>query len=548
MIGATFSEIGGLYNISIPDNIQPTMATFSAMDGIYDQYKQTSDKNIFEDVIIELMINFLKLKLNLNDDFIKKLKSLPTQEKRHVILGLMEGQHHGIFNELSELNGFEYSDGKWIDLKRNQVSKIEYIQRIVKLLREYVKVGEVEKKEYGEVMTPLELVKDMINTLPEEVWSDPTLKWLDPANGTGQFPALVIYKLMHGLSNWEPDPDKRYKHIIEKMIYVCEIQCKNMFLWLCAIDYRDEYECNIYLGSFLDKGFDHHMREVWKVDKFDIVLGNPPYNDAQKITQGKRGGGSNLWDKFTIKSIDLLKVNGYLNFVHPTLWRKPQSERSSSRHVNKLMMNKQIHYLEMHDSEDGMKVFNAGTRFDFYLLENCPIYKDTKIKDELGEITLLNLKGYDFIPNFNIDFFNKIKSDKIENYIIFNRTNYGSDKDYVNSERDDIFKYPLIHSTPKSGVRWKYSSLNNKGHFGISKVIFGDSGINEVIIDMNGEYGMTQHAMGIKVDNLSEAENIKNALESDKFNIFLKSCMWSNFQIDWRLFNHLRKDFYKEFI
>ena len=70
----------------------------------------------------------------------------------------------------------------------------------------------------------------MLNTLPAEVWSNPNLKWLDPANGTGPFPAVVIYKLMKGLESWEPDADKRYKHIIENMIYVCELQPKNMFL------------------------------------------------------------------------------------------------------------------------------------------------------------------------------------------------------------------------------------------------------------------------------------------------------------------------------
>ena len=63
--------------------------------------------------------------------------------------------------------------------------------------------------------------------------------------------------------------------------------------------------------------------------------------------------------------------------MHPTLWRKPQSEKSASNEVSSLMMSKQIIYLEMHNSEDGMKVFNAGTRYDFYLLENCKIYKQT---------------------------------------------------------------------------------------------------------------------------------------------------------------------------
>ena len=133
------------------------------------------------------------------------------------------------------------------------------------MLREYVKVGEVEKKKFGEVMTSLDLVKEMLSTLPEDVWTNPNLKWLDPANGTGPFPTMVIYKLMNGLKEWEPDDNKRYKHIIENMIYVCELQPKNMFLYMCVADPFDEYDINIYTGSFLDEGFDNHMKEVWGV-------------------------------------------------------------------------------------------------------------------------------------------------------------------------------------------------------------------------------------------------------------------------------------------
>ena len=58
---------------------------------------------------------------------------------------------------------------------------------------------------------------------------------------------------------------------------------------------------------------------------------------------------------------------------------------------------------------------------------------------------------------------------------------------------------------------------------------------------------MTQHAIGIN-DDIENLEDIKKALETDKFKNILKSCLWSNFQIDWRLFTYFRKDFYKEFI
>jgi hypothetical protein len=292
------------------------------------------------------------------------------------------------------------------------------------------------------------------------------------------------------------------------------------------------------------------MKNVWGVEKFDIVVGNPPYNNTQN-NKGKRGGGDTLWDKFVIKIINnSLKETGLLCFVHPTLWRKPQSEKSSVKEVSKLMRSKQIHYLEMHNSEDGIKTFNAGTRYDFYVLENSSIYKKTKINDEDRKNISLMLSNISFIPNKNIDFISILMSseDDLKSPIIFNRNNYGSDKEWVSDEETIEYKYPLIHSTPKSGVRYKYSSRKDNGHFGVPKVIFGESGINDVIIDMNGEYGMTQGAMGIEVNTKREAEDLKKCLMSEKFKEFLSSNMWSNFRIDWRLFSYLKKDFYKQFL
>jgi hypothetical protein len=315
------------------------------------------------------------------------------------------------------------------------------------------------------------------------------------------------------------------------------------------MDPVDKYDLNIYCGSFLDSGFDNHMREVWGVEKFDVVVGNPPYNLGQEAS-GKRGGGDTLWDKFVIKSISKLKEKALLCYVHPTLWRKPQSEKSSSNEVNKLMMQKQIHYLEMHNSVDGMRVFNAGTRYDFYVLENSPIYKETKINDESRVDISVDLRKYEFIPNKNLDFFNKIVASKEEEKcpIIFNVSNYETRKNWVSEKNEGNFIYSLIHSTPKAGIRYKYSSRNDNGHFGIPKVIFGESGIGDVVVDMCGKYAMTQGAMAIKVDSLEEAKNIKRALLSDNFTKFLESVMWSNFRIDWRLFTYLKKDFWKEFI
>jgi hypothetical protein len=485
-----------------------------------EEYQLTKNKNIFEEVIDKMMLE------SFTPEFSAKIMNMPLKDKRMSILSLLDKDR----NLFLRIKG----------LINSGIGKYEHIKDVILMLREYVKVGEVEKKKFGEVMTPLELVKEMLEKLPEEVWSNPDLKWLDPANGTGPYPLMVIYKLMNGLKSCKglEDDEIRYKHIVKNMIYVCELQPKNMFLYMCAVDPWDSYHLNIYTGSFLEEGFDKHMKEVWNLDKFDIIMGNPPYNGAET------GGGNSLWDKFIRKSMPLLNNNKYLLFVHPSAWRKPISENSRTNDIWKLLSEQnQILYLEIHSVNDGIKTFNAGTRYDFYCVEKTKKYKNTVVIDESGNRVEINCSEWNFLPNYNIEKVKKLLGTGCE--VIFSRSLYATDRPGISDTKNDVFKYPLIHSTPKKGVRYKYAD-RDKGHFGVSKVIFGESGINDVIIDINGEYGITNSSIGIKISNLEDAQELKKFLLSDEFKEVLSGCMWGNFRIDWRLFTYFKKDFWKQ--
>jgi site-specific DNA-methyltransferase (adenine-specific) len=262
------------------------------------------------------------------------------------------------------------------------------------MLREYVKVGEVEKKKFGEVMTPLELVKEMLNTLPDEVWTNPNLKWLDPANGTGPYPSMVIYKLMNGLKEWEPNDEKRYKHIVENMIYVCELQPKNMFLYMCAIDPFDTYNLNIYTGSFLEEGFDIHMKEVWGVDKFDIVMGNPPY---QEMDGGAKASAKPIYNIFTEKSI---KLSDRVVFITPSRWFAGGKGLDSYRKM--MLSRKDIKIIKHFENEHFDKniilasdIFNNGIEItggvSYFLIDK------SYCGDCLLNENMINLSKYDIV-------------------------------------------------------------------------------------------------------------------------------------------------------
>jgi len=291
--------------------------------------------------------------------------------------------------------------------------------------------------------------------------------------------------------------------------------------------------------------------------KFRLIVGNPPYNSPGKVATG-----NTIWQDFVkISMNDFLIEEGYLVFVHPPGWRKPNTKRSKFVGLWELLTrDNQLEFLSIHDTKDGMKTFNAGTRYDWYLVRKTPRTRDTLVRDDEGKILNVDTSKFSWLPNSCIE---KIQSllgggcpiiYSATSYetrgcnIIYDRSIYGSDRKDVSTTENDEFKYPVVHTIPKTGVRYLYSKVNDRGHFGVSKVIFGDNGLNDVIIDMEGKYGTSENSMSIQVSSLEEAENIKKCLLSTEFKNVIKSCLFSSFRIDWRLFQTFKKDFWKEFV
>ena len=108
--------------------------------------------------------------------------------------------------------------------------------------------------------------------------------------------------------------------------------------------------------------------------KFDVIVGNPPYNAPQNA-EGKRGGGDTFWDKFVTNSFELLKPNGYLCFVHPMGWRAPVGDYTD---VKDSILSNNLLFLSMNDSEKGLKVFGAGTAYDYYVCQKASYGGKTK--------------------------------------------------------------------------------------------------------------------------------------------------------------------------
>jgi hypothetical protein len=409
-----------------------------------------------------------------------------------------------------------------------------------------------EKKKNAEVPTPVTLVDEMLDKIPQKFWKKPQ-KVFEPCCGKGNFVLGIFYKLFDGLAELYQNEYDRCKIIIEECMYYADISTLNVFITTeilkCEVQSRcgecdfSEWKFNTYVGDTLEL----NIQEKWGIVGFDAVIGNPPYNSS-----GDTGTGNTIWQHFTKKGLTQWIVdNGFLVFVHPPGWRKPNTEKGKFYGMYDLMCkNNQMLYLSIHGIKDGQKTFNCGTRYDWYVIQKTQKYTNTDIQDEIGNNVNVDMVEFQWLPNYNIDLVQKLLAKEGEEKcsIIYSASSYDPRKKWMSKVKNEEYIYSCIQSTNKSGIVYKYSSCNDKGHFGISKVIFGFTGINDVIIDLKGDFGMTQHAMAIEINNEEEANKIKTCLLCDKFKEYLKSCLFSQYIIDWNIFKDLKKDFWKEFV
>ena len=113
---------------------------------------------------------------------------------------------------------------------KSKFYSIEEPDKLLEFINDNIKPTTENKKSRGEVFTPMALVNDMLNKLPEEVWTNKNLKWLDPAAGMGNFPIAVYLRLFKSLKQEIKDDEDRRKHILEKMLYMVEIDKYNVFM------------------------------------------------------------------------------------------------------------------------------------------------------------------------------------------------------------------------------------------------------------------------------------------------------------------------------
>jgi len=351
---------------------------------------------------------------------------------------------------------------------------------------EYKGFSQQWKSQYGEIHTPFSFIREMLSIIPEKYFKNKNLSWLDVGAGQGNFSVVLFFILYESLRTSIPNNQARINHIIENMITMIEVNPVNYKIL------REKFgeKANIINIDYL----------TWKTtNTYDFVIGNPPYNAdglkkvPSKTNISKKKDGKTIWYKFVKKNISLLKPNGFMNILIPSIWMKPDKEK-----IYYFLLNYKIHKLCTLNANTMNKTFDyhVQTPTTYFLLEKKENDQKILLYDELKK----DYFSFSLTPNIPIPLcFSSIVGKCLKQvskygFLQVIKTNMPPKKVHFVDHFDDKYCYSYIKTTTLNKnkepvLQLKYS--NKKCMFlGEPKIVMAHKMYGFPFLDKTGKYGI----------------------------------------------------------
>ena len=345
--------------------------------------------------------------------------------------------------------------------------------------KQILKSREDKRKMFGEIFTPYCLIEKMFSLFDDSLFSYPDKKWLDVGAGTGYFSIFLYNKLFEGLKKEILNEEKRKNHIIENMIFMVEIQKSN-----CQ-ELKQIFGNN---ANIINKNYLEYS------EKFDFIIGNPPYNSHgfKKVPSNNKfskiNDGKTIWIDFVKHSVDLLNPMGYLLFITPSIWLKPDKAN-----IYSLLTNLNIIKLHTLSNTQTNNIFSkqAQTPTVYFLLQNTNPQKPMQIFDS----NTCSYIPYYLYPNFPIPVYGIAVIQKLIPFIL----KYGSlevyksnliNKDLINV--NGVYKNIRTATLNDLSPQLVIENSNIKlPYFGEKKLVLPHKMYGFPFYDNKGEYGIS---------------------------------------------------------